>query len=377
MANSKGTADFKNSMCAGKQLLLPPKSPFQSTSLSNSDYGSSSTGSKGILKPREGHRPRQRTSSESFLFEEQPPWLDELLNEPETPARRGAHRRSSSDSFAYLEASNNSYNRDSTSWEEYKHGNIASVPSWGSLDFDHFRDALHASSYTESCFKGQRNMAWESPLNSVAYPGSLSPVRDNIIGQGSGSSCAPSEPDGVASVVTEKQDQDESHLHDLQGSSERGDHFSARPSASEVDPKRAKQQFAQRSRVRKLQYIAELERSVQTMQVEGCEISAELEFLGQQHIILSMENKALKQRLDSLAQEQLIKYFEQELLEGEIARLRALVYQQQLPQLPPSTRHRRNGSRESGGLDSQLANLSLRHKEANSGRDPVSGSLRI
>ncbi|GMQ01424.1 hypothetical protein CsSME_00048073 [Camellia sinensis var. sinensis] len=41
---------------------------------------------------------------------------------------------------------------------------------------------------------------------------------------------------------------------------------------------------------------------------EGSEFSAELEFLNQQNLILTMENKALKQRLESLAQEQLIKY---------------------------------------------------------------------
>lgn len=94
-------------------------------------------------------------------------------------------------------------------------------------------------------------------------------------------------------------------------------------------------QFAQRSRVRKLQYIAELESNVQALQVriaktfcafclvifleflissslfllqaEGSEVSAEIVFLNQQNLILSMENKALKQRLESLAQEQLIK----------------------------------------------------------------------
>ncbi|PPR98942.1 hypothetical protein GOBAR_AA21718 [Gossypium barbadense] len=62
-------------------------------------------------------------------------------------------------------------------------------------------------------------------------------------------------------------------------------------------------QFAQRSRVRKLQYIAELERNA-----EGSEVSAELEFLNRQNLILGMENKALKQRLESLAQEQAIKF---------------------------------------------------------------------
>ncbi|KAH8514717.1 hypothetical protein H0E87_007517, partial [Populus deltoides] len=133
-------------------------------------------------------------------------------------------------------------------------------------------------------------------------------------------------------------------------------------------------QFAQRSRVRKLQYIAELERNVQALQAsisisaeaaceaEGSEVSAELEFVNQQNLILSMENKALKQRLENLAQEQLIKYLEYEVLEREIGRLRAL-YQQQPQQMKPSS-HRRSNSRD---LDSQFANLSM---NANSSRDP-------
>lgn len=133
-------------------------------------------------------------------------------------------------------------------------------------------------------------------------------------------------------------------------------------------------QFAQRSRVRKLQYIAELERNVQALQAEGSEVSAEVEFLNQQHLILSMENKALKQRLESLAQEHLIKRLEQEVLEREIARLRALYQQpQQQPQQPPSGSLRRTKSKD---LDSQFSNLSLKHKEGSSGRDPMTGPVR-
>lgn len=50
--------------------------------------------------------------------------------------------------------------------------------------------------------------------------------------------------------------------------------------------------------------------SVTNTQAEGSEVSAEIEFLNQQNLILSMENKALKQRLENLTQEQLIKYCE-------------------------------------------------------------------
>ncbi|KAE8777295.1 putative membrane protein [Hordeum vulgare] len=155
---------------------------------------------------------------------------------------------------------------------------------------------------------------------------------------------------------------------------------------SEADTKRAKQVSpllwlayilksnygnAQRSRVRKLQYIAELEGKVQSLQSEGIEVSAEMEFLTQQNIMLDLENKALKQRLESIAQEQVIKRVQQEMFEREIGRLRSLYQQQQQPPQPPTLS--RSNSRD---LDSQFANMSLKHKDPNSGRDAVSGPLR-
>lgn len=64
---------------------------------------------------------------------------------------------------------------------------------------------------------------------------------------------------------------------------------------------------------------------------------------------------------------------EHEVLEREIGRLRALYQQQQQPQPPPSSSHRRTKSRD---LESQFSNLSLKHKDANTARDPVTGPLR-
>ncbi|OUZ99399.1 Basic-leucine zipper domain [Macleaya cordata] len=381
MANSKGSSNFRNFMYAGQQSLLPPRIPFPSVSPSYLDYGSSSAViSKGGPKPRQGLKHHQRTSSESFLIEEQPSWVEELLNEPETPVRRG-HRRSSSDSFAYLDAANAS-NMDIIVQEDYKFKNIASLPRRGSGDFDHFKDVNHASFYPElNSFIRQQDRAWEPSMNSMAYSGGLPSAGDNIILPSSGFSCPPQEPAEISSTPAAKQDQEDFGPHDPKVSSERRDFSNTKPSASETDPKRAKQQFAQRSRVRKLQYIAELERNVQSLQVEGSEVAAEIEFLDQQSLILNMENKALKQRLDGLAQEQLIKCLEQEMLEREIARLRVLYQQQQLQQQQPQQQrplssHRRSNSRDHLNLDAQFASLSLKH-EAGSGRDPVSGPLRI
>ncbi|KAK6915955.1 hypothetical protein RJ641_018816 [Dillenia turbinata] len=359
MANSKGSSNIRNLMHTGKQCLLPPRSPFMSISSPYADYVSNTgVGLKSTPKPREGNAHHQRTSSESLLIEEQPSWLDDLLNEPETPVRKGGHRRSSSDSFAYIDAINTS-NIDYTTQEEYKYKNVVSVPSWLSQEFDHFIDGRQASLYSESHHSGKsKNRVLESSL-SVNYSTGLSPVRDNSVLHSLGPLPVPQEADGATSTTAEKQDQTESGTHDPYSSSEKKD-SSAKHSASETETKRAKQQFAQRSRVRKLQYIAELERNA-----EGSEVSAELEFLNQQNLILSMENKALKQRLDNLAQEQLIKYLEHEVLEREIGRLRALYQQQQQQpqqQHQSSSSHRRTKSRD---LESQFANLNLK-QEANS-----------
>ncbi|XWS54864.1 hypothetical protein CRYUN_Cryun10bG0126200 [Craigia yunnanensis] len=377
MANSKGSTNIRNFMFAGKQALLPPKSPFPTVSPTYTDYVPNNViGSKAVQKPREGNTRHQRTSSESLLIEEQPSWLDDLLNEPETPVRRGGHRRSSSDSLAYIDVSN-APNLDYAAQNEYSYKNMISAPSWASQDFDYHnhKDARLTSFYADVNLVKQKNRAWDSSLNAVNHPTGLPSLRENTILQGLGSSCAAQEVEGAPSTTSEKQDPSDSASFDAKASSEKKDNSHAKSSASDSDTKRAKQQFAQRSRVRKLQYIAELESSVQALQAEGSDVSAELQFLNRQNLILSMENKALKQRLESLAQEQVIKYIEQDVLEREIGRLRVLYQQQQnQQQQQPSSSNRRSSSRD---LDSQFANLSLKHNDASSGHDPVTGPLHI
>ncbi|KAL8087841.1 hypothetical protein AgCh_037836 [Apium graveolens] len=100
-----------------------------------------------------------------------------------------------------------------------------------------------------------------------------------------------------------------------------------------VDPKRVKRilanrQSAQRSRVRKLQYISELERSVTSLQTEVSALSPRVAFLDHQRLILNVDNSALKQRIAVLAQDKLFKDAHQEALKKEIERLRR-VYQDQ------------------------------------------------
>ncbi|KAG1370029.1 hypothetical protein COCNU_15G003950 [Cocos nucifera] len=296
MASTKGVANFRNSTSSGKQSFLPPKCPFPTMPVPYADYGT--IGSKGIPKLREGHRHHQRTSSESFLIEEQPSWLDDLLNEPEMPVKRGAHRRSTSDSFAYLDGANIYANRETLAQEEGRQRGICSQPSWGVQDFDCLKDVQHSPYYTEvNSFGRPQNRGWEA-LNMVNCTSGGPLAKDKMVHPGS--TCVLREADAATSYVTKKEKEQEQSLEDSKGTSERKEGSHAKQ--FDTDPKRVKQQFAQRSRVRKLQYIAELERNA-----EGMEVSAELEFLDKQNLILNLENKTLKQRLDSLAQEHLIK----------------------------------------------------------------------
>ncbi|XP_076906768.1 uncharacterized protein At4g06598-like [Bidens hawaiensis] len=277
-------------MYSGKQYSLPPKSPFSNAPYYSEYAPNTSNGSKRMMpEHNKGISLHQRTSSEILVTEDKPYWLDELLDEPETPVTRG-HRRSSSDSFTYIEAANS--NIQHAAQAEYRLRNMNSGPSFASQQFDLYKQ------------------------NRVNRTKSM----------------------------VDKQDAVDFCTYDA--------HVS-----SETDTQCSKQQFAQRLRVRKLQYIAELERNVQALQAEGCEVSGELKFLNQKSVILAMENKALKQRLENLAQGQLIKYLEHEVLEKEIGRLRALYKQQQQP---PTNQPL--VSRGPASMESQFANLSLKNK---------------
>ncbi|KAG6435275.1 hypothetical protein SASPL_100145 [Salvia splendens] len=101
--------------------------------------------------------------------------------------------------------------------------------------------------------------------------------------------------DVVSSVAVERSGHDSS----AQNVEESAD-SQAKIAGSKTELKRAKQ-------VRKLQYIAHLERTVEILKAEGAGVSAELEFMEQQNMLLTMENQALRQRLESISQEQMIK----------------------------------------------------------------------
>lgn len=196
-------------------------------------------GPKALPRPRDGNS-HQRTSSESFLIEEQPSWLDELLDEPETPVRRGGHRRSSSDSFAYNIDAANAGSMNYAAQDDNKFRNMIPLSSWGSQDFDIHRDIHHTTFYADlNPAARTKNKTWESPVSSIAPPRGL-PSRDSAIVPNAGSLSSLQDADRAPTSSAQKSDV-ESSPQDPKGFSEKKDTSHVKSLASETDTKRAKQ----------------------------------------------------------------------------------------------------------------------------------------
>eukprot|EP00252_Welwitschia_mirabilis_P006851 TRINITY_DN1775_c0_g1_i1.p1 TRINITY_DN1775_c0_g1~~TRINITY_DN1775_c0_g1_i1.p1 ORF type:complete len:505 (+),score=88.61 TRINITY_DN1775_c0_g1_i1:371-1885(+) len=94
-----------------------------------------------------------------------------------------------------------------------------------------------------------------------------------------------------------------------------------------TDPKRAKRilanrQSAARSKERKMRYISELERKVQTLQTEATTLSAQLTLLQRDSMGLTNENHELKLRLQAMEQQAQLRDALNEALSEEVQRLK-------------------------------------------------------
>ncbi|XP_042013754.1 probable transcription factor PosF21 isoform X2 [Salvia splendens] len=99
-----------------------------------------------------------------------------------------------------------------------------------------------------------------------------------------------------------------------------------------VDPKGAKRiwanrQSAARSKERKMRYIAELERKVQTLQTEGTSLSAQLTLLQRDTNGLTAENSELKLRLQTMEQQVHLQDALNNALKEEVQHLKVLTGQ--------------------------------------------------
>nr|CDM82260.1 unnamed protein product [Triticum aestivum] len=222
--------------------------------------------------------------------QQQPSWVDEFLDF--SAAKRGAHRRTVSDSVAFLDDSN------------------AGV---GAHQFDRLDDDQLMSMFSDE-LAPQRQAA---PAASASSPSDHNSVN--------------------------KEKQDKGDAEEAQSDCNGDGAAPGQPSSpATIDPKRVKRiianrQSAQRSRVRKLQYISELERSVTSLQTKVLALSPRVAFLDHQRSLLTLGNSHLKQRIAALAQDKIFKDAHQEALKKEIEWLRQVYQQQSLRTMEPPT----------------------------------------
>ncbi|KAJ6423656.1 hypothetical protein OIU84_024600 [Salix udensis] len=272
----------------------------------------------------------------------QPCWVDEFLDF--TSTRRGAHRRSISDSITFIETTNmpslvedQCHDNNSSSCNNNHSSSTALIPA--NLGFDKLDDDQLMSMFSHdmslSLPPSSSNPSTPSDQNSKNDEKPSMPADQHRQQQEENTEQKPAAVAKTEPGEVESSCKQESHQPPPPTSSNNGDSIN--------DPKRVKsrilanRQSAQRSRVRKLQYISELERSVTTLQTEVSALSPRVAFLDHQRLILNVDNSALKQRIAALAQDKIFKDAHQEALKKEIERLRQVYHHQNLKKMNSSS----------------------------------------
>ncbi|KAE9586267.1 hypothetical protein Lal_00001017 [Lupinus albus] len=305
----------------------PPKIPNMSTSWqdfssyqkipSHASFGTNNTNYQLHLNNNNNNN---SSNSNDNSNNNNPSWVDEFLDF--SSARRGAHRRVVSDSITFLDAPPMAMRQENNDNNE----------------FDKFDDEQFMSMFNDEIYEVN-----VPPTLSSSNPSSPSDQNFN------------NDEEKTKKVVEEekkhvgeeeKQQQNEMKNEPDEVESECIQEFTTPPNNTNntiktssndriTDPKRVKRilanrQSAQRSRVRKLQYTSELERSVTSLQAEVSLLSPRVAFLDHQRLLLTVDNSALKQRIAALGQDKIFKDAHQEALKREIERLRQVYHQQNL-----------------------------------------------
>lgn len=235
MEHQKREASFMNPR---KQPLIPPKSPFPNIDIPVYEHFDPFQ-LKQASWLREGEIQHNDTS-ELYQIEEEFSWLEELLEEPETPKIKAPHRRSSSDSIAYLNGSQIHSNLHSLAQEEYRQRTIIStMPAWASHECNLHKDALHYFADESSSGRLKDDAVWMSRVNMERF--------SNIFGTTTGkhihlwpSSEISKENGALRRNTFKKLDQKEPH-EDLKIVSEENDIFEPKHTHSGLNSKRVKQ----------------------------------------------------------------------------------------------------------------------------------------
>lgn len=254
---------------------LPPRCPFQRKA------NGRPTHEPGALSPprvNESGIRHHKSLSHSSTLDDQPAWLDDLLNESDSNPRRIFHSRSASDSASLFD------------------GFVPNMMLSSNKNEEHSDSKKGGNTLESSCVYGPNSP--RRRYNTEFSDSSLLLALSDYVSQ-SPVQC----------------------IEDIsQSSGTRVDCASNNELDSE--PKTGKRHPGQRSRARKLQYIAELERNVNVLQALESELAIRISTQLQQKVILAMENNKLKQQLARLQQQKLILDGEYQSLRKEAERLK-------------------------------------------------------
>ncbi|WOL11958.1 hypothetical protein Cni_G20722 [Canna indica] len=235
--------------------------------------------------------------SHGSLLDEQPSWLDDLLTDRENSRRGVSLRRSSSDPVALLEVASSFHCPISPIKEDSLSDGILheTLEPEGVNEIDHGYGA-------GNCVYGPNSPRQKSKLTE-----SESSIVTALL------ESAPSNPlQYLTTDCTSTSVMDEPNGN--------GDYTSGNLDSGSTSRRRS----GQRSRVRKLQYIAELERTVDMLQTLGADLAARVASLFQYRLALSIENKKLRQQIANLRHEKIIKDGEHQSLKSEAEKLRMI-----------------------------------------------------
>uniref|UniRef100_A0A5B7C6T0 BZIP domain-containing protein n=1 Tax=Davidia involucrata TaxID=16924 RepID=A0A5B7C6T0_DAVIN len=264
-----------------RQAHLPPRCPFQKKTIT---LPFNDPVSPTLCKDFQLYPQHHKSKSQSSILEEQPVWLDDLLSESDSNSKGIFHRRSASDSVTLLDG-------------------VVPLPSLTPVNDDENSGSSETNSeFESSCMYGPNSPRRKGKLSfpEKAIVSALSEyVSQNTMQHLDDDLCI----SGIAQIDS---------VQDTCGSA----------GGVNAETKPVKRHSGQRSRVRKLQYIAELEKTVDVFQTLESELAVRVASLLQQRVALSMENSKLKQQMARLQQEKLILDGQYQSLRKEVEKLK-------------------------------------------------------
>ncbi|URE43115.1 hypothetical protein MUK42_14470 [Musa troglodytarum] len=239
-------------------------------------------------------------SSDVALLDEQPLLLDDLFTDPEISTGWVSLRRSASDPLAFLEVASSLHGLSPVKEEDAVSDGVLheSLESEGTSEVGTGFEA-------GNCVYGPNSPRQRSKLTD-SESWMVSSLLENV----------PSNPLQYLTM---------NYPSTYVVNEPNGKEVDCIPSGNLDSEKISRRRSGQRSGVRKLQYIVELERTVDMLQTVGTDLAARVTSLFQYRLALSVENKNLRQQIACFRQEKVIKDGEHQSLKKEAERLKMML----------------------------------------------------